>query len=124
FAATLCSDWCRRAGDRLVLAVAGPADPIVVAGPTGSGLEALMLECLALVPGGPIAAEPLVRALAGRPLPAGPILFLSTRQIALGDELSRRLSRPVLGLSVEELKEFDFYEPPPSSPLPAGERAV
>jgi uncharacterized protein (DUF58 family) len=122
FAATLCGEWCRRAGDRLVLAVAGPADPVVVAGPTGPGLEALMLECLALVSGGPIAAEPLIRALAGRPLPAGPILFLSTRETTGGDELVRRLSRPVVALGMEELKQFDFYEPPPSSPLPAAER--
>lgn len=112
FAATVCGDWCRRGGTRLVLAVAGPAEPVIVDGPANAALEPLLLECLALVPGGAVAGSPLVHALASRPLPRGPILFISTRTPTLGAELEQRLGRPVVGLSVEGLAELDFYQEP------------
>jgi uncharacterized protein (DUF58 family) len=49
-AATVCWEWCRQTGDRLVLAVAG-AEPVVVAGVTGRDLARRTLRCLALLPG-------------------------------------------------------------------------
>jgi uncharacterized protein (DUF58 family) len=116
FAATVCTEWCRRSnGNRLLLAVAGAVEPIVIEGPAGFALEPLLLECLALVSGGAIATDRLGHALAARQLPRGPILFLSTRPPALADELGGRLGRAVVGLDVAELPDHDFYEPPKAS---------
>jgi uncharacterized protein (DUF58 family) len=113
FAATVCCEWCRRSnGNRVLLAVAGSVEPIVIEGPASTSLEPLLLECLALVSGGAIDTDRLMRGLAARPLPRGPILLISTRPPVIADELSGRLGRAVIGLDVAELPEHDFYESP------------
>jgi uncharacterized protein (DUF58 family) len=109
FAATVCLEWCRKTGDRLVLAVAGPAQPIVLNGFTGREYAHLLLECLALVPGGAIQADRLAERLSDRSLPRAAALCVSTRSRALGDMLSERLRRPVVSLYTDELEGMDFY---------------
>ena len=47
-AATICWEWCRRRGDRLGLATAGP-NPLVLEGLTGPAHARRVLECLAVV---------------------------------------------------------------------------
>ena len=104
FAATVCGEWCKRnQGNRILLAVAGPADPVIVEGAAAPALESLLLECLAVVSGGPIAEGRLADGLAARLLPRGPILLVSTRAPGLAEDVSRRLGRGVVGLGVAEL---------------------
>ncbi|HXG09595.1 MAG TPA: DUF58 domain-containing protein [Gemmataceae bacterium] len=112
-AATVCWEWCRQRGDRLMLVVAG-SEPVVLDGLTGPEHALRMLECLAVLTGRPeTAATALPERLASLPLPRAPILLLSARPGNLGDLLAQRLNRPVAALDVSALPEIDFYEPPP-----------
>jgi uncharacterized protein (DUF58 family) len=115
-AATICWEWCRQKGERLVLAVAGPA-PVVLDGFTSREYALRLLECLALQPGAPTSDTPvLLERLAAADLPKAPILLVSTRTSNLGDLLAGRLHRPVASLNVADLREpgaeVSFYEPP------------
>jgi uncharacterized protein (DUF58 family) len=110
-AATICWEWCRQKGDRLVLAVAGPCAPVVVEGTTGSGLALLTLECLALVAGHTaIATDALLDRLAGMELPSGPIVVVSTRATSLADTLTASLHRPVANVDISDGAHADFFE--------------
>jgi uncharacterized protein (DUF58 family) len=109
-AATICWEWCRHKGDRFVLALAGPV-PLVVDGLTSREHALLMLECLAVHPGSPEpAADRLAERLAALPLPAAPILVISTHPSGLGDALAARLQRPVVTVDVSARAGCDFFE--------------
>src|SRR5262249_54897413 len=79
-AATVCWEWCRQRGDRLVLG-GGGRPPLVQEGVTGREQALLLLECLAIQNG---CAEPdvtgLLDRLAAEGLPPAPVLLVSTRQ--------------------------------------------
>ena len=111
-AATLCWEWCRQAGDQLVLIVAGK-QPIVIDGVTGRDHTRRWLECLAVQNGTDQEpdGEPLDR-LDGVALPAAPVLLLSIARSRLADALIQRLKRPVACLEVDHLDQIDFYERP------------
>jgi uncharacterized protein (DUF58 family) len=120
-AATVCWEWCRQRGDRLVLAVAGPT-PAVLDGLTGPEHALRLLECLAVVrpePPDAAAGPPLVEALAGRPLPDAPVLVLGAAPGALGEALRPHVRRPVALLSAAGLADLGFYEGPPEAAAPA-----
>lgn len=99
-AASLCREWCRRPGDRLVLA-AGAKDTILRSGVTGPAYEARLLETLALLEA-PVTGQhsSLVDAVRSEPLPSGPLLLLVAGSTSLGDRLSAYLHRPVVTVDV------------------------
>jgi uncharacterized protein (DUF58 family) len=111
-AATIGWEWSREGGDRITLAIAGPA-PVTVAGGDGPDVVIELLEALATAEGGPASdLSELQRQLQELPLPAGPALLVSSRPDArTADELSRRLERPVAYLSAAEPPSF--YQSPP-----------
>lgn len=111
-AASVCWEWCRQKGDRLLLAVAG-SRPVLWEGVTSRALALRMLEGLA-VQTGEKAIEPqaLLEQLQGRLLPPGPVLLVSTRRGDLGELLANRLRRPVATVYAGDLDNTDFYEPP------------
>jgi uncharacterized protein (DUF58 family) len=117
-AATICWEWCRQKGDRLVLAVAGDR-PAVLDGVTGRDHALRLLECLAVLEPGTGEAgagyELVLERLAGMPLPPAPVLLLSAGPSDLAAELGRRLRRPVACLDVSALSGVDFYEKPPDA---------
>jgi uncharacterized protein (DUF58 family) len=111
-AATLCWEWCRRRGDHLVLATAGPR-PIVQAGLTGPTHARRILECLAVLECGPAPADPAVIAcLKPSSLPPAVVVLLALGRSALADPLRRTLGRPVNALDATRTDRFDFYTPP------------
>jgi uncharacterized protein (DUF58 family) len=111
-AATLCWEWCRRRGDHLVLAAAGPR-PVVQAGLTGPTQARRVLECLAALECGPGPADPaVIAALKASSLPPAVVVLLSLGRSALIDPLTRALSRPVNALDATRTDRFDFYTPP------------
>jgi uncharacterized protein (DUF58 family) len=109
-AATICWEWCRQAGARFVLAVAG-ADPVIMEGITGRELALGLLECLAVQAA---CAEPATAALAdrlaARALPSGPALLVSTRGSAFAETLGVGLHRPIAALDVAHGLPGDVYE--------------
>jgi uncharacterized protein (DUF58 family) len=110
-AATVCWEWCRRPGERFLLAVAG-AEPVMVDGDTGPAFAVRLLESLAVETG--LGCDPGLAAdrLARRRLPAAPVLLVSAGDDRLGDALAARLNRPVARLSAADLDRLDFYERP------------
>jgi uncharacterized protein (DUF58 family) len=112
FAATVCWDWCRQRGDRLVLAVAA-TEPVVIDGITGKDHAVRLLECLAVqhAESGQ-AGTALLDKLAGQRLPPAPALLVSVAGDSLAGPLSRLLNRPVAAMDVSALADVDFYERP------------
>ncbi len=109
-AATICWEWCRNKGHRLVLAVAG-AVPVLVDGVTGPEHARLLLECLAVQPGGPESnPAALAELLVALALPRAPVLVVSTRPSPLPDAVARALARPVASVDVSAARGPDFYE--------------
>jgi len=111
-AATICWEWCKQVGDRLVLALAGHA-PVILNRETGKEFGQLLLEQLAVLAGLPepnVAA--LVDRLASETLPPAPILVLAVRNSPLPDLLTTRFRRPVAFVNAAGPEEFDFYERP------------
>jgi uncharacterized protein (DUF58 family) len=109
-AATICWEWCRQTGDRLVLA-AGGAEPAVLAGPTGRELALRLLRCLALTRGGSgNNVEALRQLLAEFNLPPGPALVISAGPSDLADLLGEDLGRPVVAVNVSSPEVEDFFE--------------
>jgi hypothetical protein len=122
FAATVCWEWRRHAGNRFVLGVAGKA-PLVLDG-TASRQHALrLLESLAV-------QEPhqkgddlsIVNLLSRVLMPPAPMLLVSARANQLKEALTRALKRPVVGIEASVLRDLDFYESPdgggPKAPHP------
>ena len=111
-AATICWEWCRRRGDRLVLAVAG-ANPMVLDGLTGPIHTRRVLECLAVLEHGTTTADSaLLAALKTSALPSSVVVLVAVGRSPLADFLPRALGRPVNCLDVTMVELFDFYTPP------------
>jgi uncharacterized protein (DUF58 family) len=115
--ATICWEWCRRRGDRLTLAVAGPPDdkegPVVLDGLTGQTHARRVLERLAVVQGCTAADGPaLVARLKTAPLVPAVVVLVSLGRSPLADDLRRALRRPVNCLDGAAADGFDFYQAP------------
>jgi uncharacterized protein (DUF58 family) len=111
-AATICWEWCRQRGDRLVLATTGPA-PAVLDGLTGPGHALQLLQHLAgAAPADAAARSALVNRLAATPLPRASLLVVSIAADGLADTVARRLNRRASGVDASRLTAVDFYERP------------
>jgi uncharacterized protein (DUF58 family) len=110
--ASICWEWCRRRGDRLVLATA-TAEPMVLDGLTGPGHARRLLECLAVLEGSfrPNDAAVIAR-LQARRLPPALVVVAALGRSALADPLRRALGRRVHCLDAAHMDRFDFYTPP------------
>jgi uncharacterized protein (DUF58 family) len=109
-AATICWEWCRQKGDRLVFAIAGPS-PRVLDGVTGRRHAASILESLAQETGSSlIDVNALVDALGSTELPAAPVMLVSTRAESFHSALCRRFHRPAAVMDVTDLAAYDFFE--------------
>lgn len=110
-AATICWEWCRHAGLRLILAVAG-SQPVVVDGLTGPTHARRLLEQLALVEMGPAPGVALLAQLAAAALPPAAVVIVAAGPSALAGPLGPALQRPINSLDASDLAALDFYEPP------------
>lgn len=111
-AGSLCWEWCRRRGDKLILAVAA-AKPLVLEGLTGPDHARRILECLALLESStePAKAAVLARLQAQR-LPPALVVVLAVGRSSLVEPLGRALGRRVYCLDAAGTERFDFYTPP------------
>jgi uncharacterized protein (DUF58 family) len=111
-AATICWEWCRRHGDRLLLATA-TSEPQVLDGLTGPAQARRTLECLAeLECGTGPADKAMLKRLQERPLPPAVVVLLALGRSALLDPLRLALGRRVHCLDATGMDGFDFYTPP------------
>jgi uncharacterized protein (DUF58 family) len=111
-AATICWEWCRCKGDRLVAALAGP-DPAVLSGTAGPVHARRVLEALAVQrPGGRTDPRALVARLTTTSLPPAAVVLVSVGPSDLAGCLRQTLNRPVNCLDATTLDELNFYEPP------------
>jgi uncharacterized protein (DUF58 family) len=111
-AATVCWEWCRRRGDRLVVALAGP-EPVVLDGLTGPAHARRVLEGLAVQQPATADAAALLARLSPVGLPPAAVVVVAAGPSPLADALRSGLNRPVTALDAAEAQTFDFYEPPP-----------
>jgi uncharacterized protein (DUF58 family) len=110
--ASICWEWCRRHGDRLVLATA-TADPAVLDGLTGPAHARRVLVCLAVLECGTGPADPTVIArLQRHRLPPAITVLIALGRSTLADPLRRALGRRVNCLDATHTDRFDFYTPP------------
>jgi uncharacterized protein (DUF58 family) len=110
--ATICWEWCRYKGDRLVVALAGPA-PVVFGGPAGPVHARRVLEALAVQqPGTRADQRALFTRLTATALPPAAVVLVSAGPSDLAGFLGQALNRPVNCLDAAALDELDFYEPP------------
>jgi hypothetical protein len=108
--ATVCWEWCRQAGDWLVLGIGG-AKPAVLAGTTNRELALAMLPYLAVFePGQARNAAELPDRLRVAALPAAPVLVVSAGLTDLPDRLADALRRPVAWVNVAAGQDVDFFE--------------
>jgi uncharacterized protein (DUF58 family) len=111
-AATICLEWCRQQGDRIVLAVAG-AEPLVLQGFTSENQAIRMLGALAVADGcSDSGFAELLGLLTPVALPAVPVLLVRTCDTGLAATLGQRLGKSVVCLDVPDCATFDFYERP------------
>jgi uncharacterized protein (DUF58 family) len=111
-AATICWEWCRRRGDRLLLAAA-TAEPSVLEGLTGPVQARRTLECLAVLECGTGPVSPaLLQRLQERRLPPAVVVVLGLGRSALADPLRHALGRSVHCLDAARTDRFDFYRAP------------
>ncbi|HZV07364.1 MAG TPA: DUF58 domain-containing protein [Gemmataceae bacterium] len=109
--ASLCWEWCRRRGDRLVLAT-GTAKADVLDGLTGPAHARRILECLALLECGMGPADPAVIArLQERRLPSALVVVVALGRSTLAEPLRHALGRRVHCLDATRTDRFDFYTP-------------
>lgn len=110
--ASICWEWCRRHGDRLVLAAA-TAEPIVLDGLTGPAHGRRILECLADLECGTGPTPATVLApLQARRVTSALIVVVALGRSALAETLRRALGRRVHCLDATRTDRFDFYAPP------------
>jgi uncharacterized protein (DUF58 family) len=109
-AATVCWEWCRRKGDRLMLAVG--AEPGLMAGVTGGALAVRLLECLAVQSPAQTKRGVLLDRLTQEPLPRAAVLLVTAQADGFANELARRLGRPVICVDASNPATADFYEEP------------
>jgi len=112
--ATICWEWCRRHGDRLVLAAA-TAKPVVLDGLTGTLHARRILECLAELEcgTGPVDAAAIGHLQAHR-IGSALIVVAALGRSSLADPLLRTMGRRVHCLDATRTDRFDFYSPPPN----------
>lgn len=111
-AATICWEWCRRSGDRLLLATA-TSKPSIWEGLTGPALARRTLECLAELSCGAGPADlAVLKKLQEHPLPPAVVVVLALGRSALADPLRMALGRRVHCLDATRTDGFDFYTPP------------
>ncbi len=110
-AATICWAWSQEAGDRVTLAIAAP-EPVLLTSGDGPGAVLELIEALASVTGAAeMNIDGLGRRMAEQPLPAGPVLLVSSRpDRGSAEELTRILDRPVAYLNASS--KPSFYQPP------------
>jgi uncharacterized protein (DUF58 family) len=110
--ASLCWEWCRRRGDRLVLATA-TADAGVLDGLTGPAHARRILECLALLECGVGPTDPAVIArLQEQRLPPALVVVVALGRSNLAEPLRHALGRRIHCLDATRTDRFDFYTPP------------
>jgi uncharacterized protein (DUF58 family) len=110
-AATLCWEWGRRSGERLLLAVGG-LRPELRDGLTTPSHVRRVLECLAVQE--PTAAtdpRALLAVLGVGRLPSAAVVVVGIGSNRLGGMLEQKLRRPVTYLNATA-ERFDFYEAP------------
>jgi uncharacterized protein (DUF58 family) len=111
-AASICWEWCRRRGDKLVLATA-TANPTVWQGLTGPEHARRVLECLALLECDVRPADLTVLArLQAQRLPPALAVIVAVGPSTLADPLARALGRRVYCLDATQSERFDFYTQP------------
>jgi uncharacterized protein (DUF58 family) len=109
--ATVCWEWCRQTGDRLVLAVAG-AESTIHEGVSGHKVAREMLERLAVEPGAvTLDTGPLLTRLQQHKLSPGPILVISPRPSDVAEQLQHALRRRTAPVAVGAGDAAPFYEP-------------
>jgi uncharacterized protein (DUF58 family) len=110
-AATVCWEWCRRKGDRLIVACADGGE--VLDGVAGPSLGRQVLERLALVEGGQTTdPRALARRLSAFANTAASAAVVAAGASALAGPLGAALNRPVLCLDPADPEVRDFYQPP------------
>ena len=109
-AATICWEWNRQKGDRMILGIAG-ADPYVRGGLTSRELAVDMLQHLAVETGGPTSRLDLfLEKMSAVNLPPASVLVVSTHPCEFVARIEQTLRRPVAVVDVSQ-REFDeFYE--------------
>jgi uncharacterized protein (DUF58 family) len=109
-AATVCWEWCRKRGDRMLVGVNGP--PVaVVDGTTGPDFARRALESMAVVENGAGDDATLLGRLATASLPPGPALLVSAGPNRLASALEAALRRRVTCVNAAEISNLDFFEP-------------
>jgi hypothetical protein len=110
-AATVCWEWCRHTGDRLIVAVADGGE--VLDGLAGPTYGRRVLERLAVVQAGQEAdGSGLAERLAAfSDVPAAAVL-VSAGPSRLAGVLGRTLHRGVTCLDAAAWEDLDFYRPP------------
>jgi uncharacterized protein (DUF58 family) len=108
--ASICWEWCRQTGDRLVLAIAGP-EPVAFAGGTGRDFALRLLRHLAVQPSSPASnGEALLECLMGQDLPPAPVLVINPQPSDLDKLLMEGLRRPVASVALSSTETHDFFE--------------
>jgi uncharacterized protein (DUF58 family) len=112
FVATLCWEWCRRRGDRLVLGVVGK-EVSLLAGATGPELGEGLLDLLAVVePAGQEHVGEFLRLLGREVAPGSGVLLVSAGPSGLEAVLRRERGLSVLALTAAGLANLDGYTKP------------
>ena len=103
FAATVCWEWCRQRGERLIVAVAGGSRGLRQ--PDGTGEAHRILEAWrGREPTDETNTAALLEQLTARPLPAAALVVIGTSPSRLADTLSQRLHRPAVFLKTRGIR--------------------
>jgi uncharacterized protein (DUF58 family) len=111
-AATICWEWCRHSGDRLIVTVADAAGG-VLDGVAGRTHGRQVLERLALAEAGPAADGRVLQARLAQYIDvAAAVVVIAAGGSSLAGPLAAALRRPVACLNAASADVRDFYEPP------------
>jgi uncharacterized protein (DUF58 family) len=111
-AASICREWCRQTGDRLVLAIAGPK-PTETRGVTGPLLLVDALRLLAAVePPGSSESPNGIASLLETPIPPTAHLVLSVGPSRLPELLRETVRQSIAVVDIGAHEEDDFFELP------------
>ncbi len=112
-AATVVWEWCRRRGDRLVLAIASGNECSIQDGVSGPEQALLLLESLAKASAGTsMPSERSVVEEVSRSVPrTASVLVVSSGHSTLSALLAAKVGRPAAMLDVTRWKEWGFYYP-------------
>jgi uncharacterized protein (DUF58 family) len=104
--ASIVQEWCRRPGDRLVLAC-GTGE--VIDGVTGRDHARLLLAQLAVVETGPRGQTDFLSLLSSAAPRTAAVIVVAVGPSSLPEELKASLGRPALLLDVTQRREWKFY---------------